>query len=55
MVGDDLEGVLTGHVEGGENSQETLRGKQETNSKRKVIWAAILKLMMKAKIFKLKF
>ena len=29
MVGDDLEGVLTAQVEGGEDGQETLRGEQE--------------------------
>ena len=29
MVGDDLEGVLTAQVEGGEDGQEKLRGKQE--------------------------
>ena len=29
MVGDDLEGVLTAQVEGGEDGQETLRDEQE--------------------------
>ena len=29
MVGDDLEGVLTAQVEGGEDDQETLRDEQE--------------------------
>ena len=29
MVGDDLEGVLTSHVKGEEDGQETLRGEQE--------------------------
>ena len=29
MVGDDLEGVLTSQVQGGEDGQETLRGKKD--------------------------
>ena len=29
MVGDDLEGVLTAQVEGGEDGQEKLRDEQE--------------------------
>ena len=29
MVGDDLEGVLTSQVQGGEDGQETLGGEQE--------------------------
>ena len=42
MVGDDLEGVLTAQVEGGEDGQETLRGEQEEYRREEVRSAGFL-------------
>ena len=42
MVGDDLEGVLTAQVEGGEDGQETLRGEQEEYRQEEVRRSAAL-------------
>ena len=42
MVGDDLEGVLTAQVEGGEDGQETLRDKQEEYRQEEVRRSAVL-------------
>ena len=50
MVGDDLEGVLTAQVEGGEDGQETLRGEQEEYGKEEVRRTRILWLIMNASI-----
>ena len=49
MVGDDLEGVLTAQVEGGEDGQETLRGEQEENGKEERI-LTIVKLIISGSI-----
>ena len=46
MVGDDLEGVLTAQVEGGEDGQETLRGEQEEYRQEEVRSATSVKLIM---------
>ena len=46
MVGDDLEGVLTAQVEGGEDGQETLRDEQEEYGKEEVRSATSVKLIM---------
>ena len=42
MVGDDLEGVLTAQVEGGEDGQETLRDEQEEYRQEEVRRSATL-------------
>ena len=46
MVGDDLEGVLTAQVEGGEDGQETLRGEQEEYRQEEVRRSAVLWLII---------
>ena len=46
MVGDDLEGVLTLQVEGGEDGQETLRGEQEEYEQEEVRRSACTGLIM---------
>ena len=45
MVGDDLEGVLTAQVEGGEDGQETLRGEQEEYRQEEVRRSAVYLIM----------
>ena len=42
MVGDDLEGVLTAQVEGGEDGQETLRDEQEEYRQEEFITARLI-------------
>ena len=50
MVGDDLEGVLTSQVQGGEDGQETLGGEQEEYRQEEVSSAVIPSLIMKGTI-----
>ena len=45
MVGDDLEGVLTAQVEGGEDGQETLRGEQDEYRQEEVRRSAVYLIM----------
>ena len=46
MVGDDLEGVLTAQVEGGEDGQETLRDEQEEYGQKEVRRSAVAWLII---------
>ena len=50
MVGDDLEGVLTAQVEGGEDGQETLRDEQEEYRQEEVRGIASVWLIMNGSI-----
>ena len=50
MVGDDLEGVLTAQVEGGEDGQETLRGEQEEYRQEEVRRSAFFSLIINGSI-----
>ena len=55
MVGDDLEGVLTAQVEGGEDGQETLRGEQEEYRQEMVKRSDVINLIMnQLELFKCK-